>query len=157
VRASLLEVIRHPATSREQDHAYGGLSAIHDPAVVKDLLPVLLEPGIDFKHGQKLLYAYAMDPRTQPVVEAFLRDNLDAVMARVPPEGATGGNAELAWVVTHACDSARRDEIERYVRTHFEKLEGGKRTVAQALESMDVCIAERAALRPELQQWLDAR
>jgi cytosol alanyl aminopeptidase len=86
-----------------------------------------------------------------------VRDNLDAVMARVPPEGATGGNAELAWIFTHSCDSARRDEVERYVRTHFEKLEGGKRTVAQALESMDVCIAERAARRPELQQWLDAR
>jgi len=157
VRAQLLEVVRHPGDARAQEHTYQGLGAIRDPELVKQILPVLLEPVVDLKHGQHLLFAYSEDPRTQPVVEAFVREHLEELMKRVPAQGATGGSAKVATVFTHACDAARRDEIEAYVRKHFEKLEGGTRTVAKAVEEMDLCIARRAAMRPELQQWLDAR
>lgn len=41
-----------------------------------------------------------------------------------------------------------------YVTTTFAKLPGGKRTVEQAIEGMDQCIARRTLIEPELRRWL---
>ena len=37
---------------------------------------------------------------------------------------------------------------------HFASMPGGARTVKQAIESMDQCIASKQLLEPEIRAWL---
>jgi hypothetical protein len=56
--------------------------------------------------------------------------------------------------LTAACAPDTRDEVVAYVNTHFAKLTGGARTVTQAIEGLDQCIARRKLIEPELRAWL---
>ena len=153
VRDALRAAALAPTDPREARDVFDGLAAIVDPDDAKAALAVLLDPAVDLKQGRFLLHGLAADPRTQPVAEAFLRDNLDAILARMP----AGKAADLVEVVTASCDPDKRAAAEAFARQHIEPLDGGLRTSAQALEHMDLCIARRAAMGPELDAWLAAR
>jgi hypothetical protein len=88
------------------------------------------------------------------VAQQFVRDHRDAIMKRIPSDGTVSGQSWLAFVLTAACAPETRDEVVAYVNTHFAKLTGGARTVKQAIEGLDQCIARRKLIEPELRAWL---
>jgi hypothetical protein len=51
----------------------------------------------------------------------------------------------------------RRAEIVDYVNRTFAGMPGGARTVQQAIEGMDHCIARRQLVDPELRAWLGGK
>ena len=153
VRAALRAAALAPTDAREARDVFDSLGALRDPEEAKAALEVLLDPEVDLKHGRHLLHGLAADPRTQPVAEAFLREHLAELLPRMPE----GGAADLVEVVTASCDAGKRADAEAWAKQHIEPLDGGLRTSAQALEQMDLCIARRAAMAPELDAWLEAR
>jgi alanyl aminopeptidase len=153
VRKELLAAALAPADQAEAKDVFDALGAITDPDEAKAALAVLLDPAVDLKQGRLLLHGLADDPRTQPVAEAFLREHLAALLARMP----AGKAADLVEVVTASCDAGKRADAATWARDHIEPLDGGVRTSAQALEQMDQCIARRAAMGPELEAWLEDR
>ena len=153
LRAELRAIVRAPKDAREAVFALAGLAMLRDPEEVKTTLALLLDPAVDLKQARWLLVAYAHEPRTQPVAEAFVRDHVADLIARLPPSAA----ADLVEILTASCDGERRAEIADFARAHFEPLEGGSRTVAQALEALDVCVARRAANAAALEKWLADR
>jgi alanyl aminopeptidase len=86
------------------------------------------------------------------VARAFFKTNRDALFARLPKDSATGSLAGFADVFA-GCDAATRDEAAAYMQATFAAFPGGDRTVAQAIESMDQCIARKALLAPQLERW----
>jgi hypothetical protein len=70
---------------------------------------------------------------------------------------AEGSGPDLIDVITASCDAGKRADAAAWAEQHVEPLEGGLRTSAQSLEQMDLCIARRAAMGPELDTWLEGR
>jgi len=72
----------------------------------------------------------------------------------MPRDETSNPSAGLANLFTRACRAEQREAIVDYVKKTFEKMPGGARIVAQAIEGMDQCIARRKVLDPEIRAWL---
>jgi len=131
------------------------LAAVRDRRRVLTAFELVLDPALDFRETMGML-AGTSSEATRRVAETFVRDHLDALMQRMPRDEVSGGIAAIAWLFTSSCDAVRRDEIVAYTTTNFASLPGGKRTVDQAIEAMDQCIAAKAALEPQIRSWLAA-
>ncbi len=132
---------------------WDALSALQDPELAEQALALLLDDRVDLKQAGDLLAGLAATPAVQPTAETWLRANVDALLKRMPEETAP----ELVEVVIASCDAAKRDDAAKWAQDHLASLPGGARTVAQAIERMDQCIARKAAVGPELDAWLAAR
>jgi len=137
----------------EVSELFEALAALADPDLAKQAMALLLDSRVDLKEAGDLLLGLASTPAIQPTAEAWLRDNVDALLARMPGETAP----ELVDVVIASCDATRRADAQTWAEAHLAGLPGGVRVVAQALERMDQCIAHKAAVGPELDAWLEAR
>jgi len=91
---------------------------------------------------------------TGPTRSASSREHKDEILKRIPSEGTTTGQAYLAYAFTASCSAEQRDEVVDYVNKNFAVMPGGARTVKQAIEGMDQCIARRKLLEPEIRSWL---
>ena len=106
------------------------------PSVTSDVLGVLRRPW------RIELQARQFD---------FLRDHWDELMKRTDPDFAT-------QFAPYVCDRARRDEVVGFLKSKLQPLpEYGDRAAAIAVDSMDRCIAENAALAPAVAAWLRAK
>jgi alanyl aminopeptidase len=146
------EVHREPDRARRQE-IVNALASTPDPEQQRAALALILDPGLDIRDTQFMLFA-ANREANRLVAQQFVRDNRDAIMKRIPSDGTSSGQAWLAFVLTAACAPDSRDEVVDYVNAHFAKLSGGARTVQQAIEGLDQCIARRKLIEPELRAWL---
>ncbi len=129
------------------------LGGIDDPIRAAEALAVLLDPRVDLKDAIRLLVRVAEHPAVQPVAEAFLREHFDELAPRIPDSIL----ARLVLTLTASCDAGKRADAAAWATAHLAPAAGGPRTVAQALERMDLCIARKAAQGPELDAWLTAQ
>src|SRR5262249_27978299 len=129
------------------------LGRVRDPKRQEAALQLLLEPKLDFREFESLLFE-RHDETTRKTAEGFFRAHAGEIMKRMPLDEENGTIAGVTRLFTHACDRSRRDEIAAFVTEHFSKVPGGERLVAQAIEGMDQCIATRAVVEPELRAWL---
>jgi len=111
-------------------------------------LAVTLDPRLEIWDTRSMLYRGAFEANRR-VAQQFIAAHLSELLKRAPESGAS-----LAYAFTQSCSAKRRDEIARYVTETFAALPSGPRTVQQAIEGMDQCIAGRALLEPELRRWL---
>jgi alanyl aminopeptidase len=52
------------------------------------------------------------------------------------------------------CDHEHRQDAERFFGPRMEKVFGGPRDLALALEAIDLCIAQKKAFEPEIRAFL---
>jgi len=146
------EIYTEPDRTRRQEIA-NALSTTRDVTQQRAALALMLDPRLDIRDVEGMLFGANVET-SRVTAQQFFQANQGALMKRLPSESSTGGSAWLAYVFTASCSAKRRDEIARYVTDTFAGLPGGPRTVRQAIEGMDQCIARRALLVPELRRWL---
>jgi hypothetical protein len=129
------------------------LATTRDPAQQRTALALVLDPKLDIRDTQEVMTAARFEAN-RVVAQRFFQDHKDAILARVPSDGTTSGQAWLAAVFTSTCSAERRDEIAAYVTATFARLQGGARVVDQSIEAMDQCIARRGLLEPAIRSWL---
>ena len=153
VNAQVLTDVKKEADRRKRDEMLEALGGVRDPKRYEQALGLLLDKDLDFRETMWMLFGGSIDA-TRNVAQNFFRTHEKELLARMPQDETTSGVAELSYVFTASCDAARRDEIADFVKTHFGSMPGGERTVKQAIESMDQCIASRKLLEPEVRAWL---
>jgi cytosol alanyl aminopeptidase len=149
----VLREVRTEPDRTKRGEMYGALAAVRDPARFKTALALVLDPKIDIRETMRLPY-YANTELTKEIAKTFVRDNKDAILARVPSAQVSSPIAGYSYIFTGTCKAAERDAIADYVTKTFGNTPGGARVVKQAIESMDQCIAQRKILDPEIKAWL---
>jgi alanyl aminopeptidase len=129
------------------------LASVRDPKRYETALGLMLDPKVDFRETMWMLFGGNTDA-TRAVAQAFYRAHEAELLRRMPKDETAGEVAGVAQIFTATCDAARRDEIAEYVTKHFASMPGGQRTVAQAIEGMDQCIASRKLVEPAVRGWL---
>ncbi len=137
-------------TARNQ--LLAALGATTRAELQREALALTLDTRLDLIETSDLLYSGRYDPQ-EDVARAFFREHQDALLARMPTN--FGAKARLAHIFA-VCEAARRDDAAAYMRATFASFEGGARTVSQAIERMDQCIARKAVMAPQLARWLAA-
>jgi cytosol alanyl aminopeptidase len=142
----------YAAAKQEKDqkrrvHLLRAMASFHDPAVVRESLAVLLRGEFDPRDAMMLL---RQDEEVADVFFSFTQQNYDALLEKLP-RPALGF---LPSAFDSMCDGKQRAEVESFFKGRIDKVPGGTRTLAQTLEKIGICGAERAAQRESLEAFL---
>ncbi|HEX8701834.1 MAG TPA: M1 family metallopeptidase [Myxococcaceae bacterium] len=129
----------------------GALGSVTDPLVVRQLLPLVLDPSADAREVMKMMYGPAQEPETREVVYAFVKENYDALAARMPEEFV----GHMARVGGAYCDAERRKDVADFFTERNARTASGPRILAQVLEQVDLCVAMKEAQGSSIDAFLN--
>lgn len=148
-----LRDVRVEPDRRRRGELLRALARVRDPARQRRALALLIDPRVDARESIALLDA-ATEANAAIAREVF-RAHQAAILRRLAAAESAWPLARLSSVLTARCRAEERDEIAADVLATFGPLPGGARVVAQSLEAMDQCIAQRARLGPDVRAWLE--
>ncbi len=156
-RPDLFEQIRKDlyteADRTKRSDMMGALGSARDPALHAKALELVLDANLDIRETEQLLGSGATEANRE-ASRAFFVKHAQAILARLPADGTASQVSGLAWLFVGTCKAERRDEVVSYMTKTFAHLQGGARTVKQATEALDQCIAKRKILDGEVRAWL---
>ncbi len=135
---------------RDRIRLLGALGDFRDPALVRRALDLYLGNEFDPREADTPFYAAAHAINSPDLVWTFFKEHYDAILAKMPREivgtaPSVGGGF---------CDPAHRKDLADFFQDRVGKLPGGPRTLAQTLETMDLCIALRNAQEESVREFL---
>jgi alanyl aminopeptidase len=132
------------------------LGSFRSPELARASLDLLLSKDFDPRESfSPLLFGPLSYVDTRDVPFEFVKQHLDALLKRLPREVGEDYAAMLPSVGGSFCDAKHRDELDSFFADRVKDYNGGPRTLAQTLEGIDLCIAARKSLAPELTAFLN--
>jgi alanyl aminopeptidase len=145
-----LEAWKKEPERKVRQQLLGALASTKDPQVARQLLPMVLDPANDAREVMWVMYGLSRDPATRELVYGFVKENYDALTARMPEEFAS----RLAMVGTAFCDAEHRKDVETFFTPRLARTDSGPRFLSQVLEGMDLCIAQKEAQSASIDAFL---
>ena len=148
------------AALQEREHSVreelvAALGSFRNPELAQASLELLLSGQFDPRES---FYALLLGPlsyaETRDVPFDFVKKNLDALLKILPREVGSDYASVLPNVGQAFCDAKRRDELSSFFSDRVKDYTGGPRNLAQTIEGIDLCIAARRTLAPELTNFL---
>ncbi|PTL83428.1 M1 family metallopeptidase [Vitiosangium sp. GDMCC 1.1324] len=149
LHAKLMTAMRSEKDRRKREQLIDALGGFRDPALVRENLKLLLEPGMDTRELVMLLFM-AGQVKTRDVAFGFVKENYDALASRLEEDRI----AALVWSAAAYCDPVHRQEAAAFFTERMARAPGGPRMLAQMLEGMDLCIAFKEAQGPGIESFL---
>ncbi|HTC88148.1 MAG TPA: M1 family aminopeptidase [Bryobacteraceae bacterium] len=132
------------------------LGSFRRPELARASLDLLLSKDFDMRESfYPLLFGPLSYVDTRDIPFEFVKQHLDALLKRMPREVGEDYAAMLPSVGGNFCDAKHREELDSFFADRVREYNGGPRTLAQTLESIDLCIAARKSLTPELTAFLN--
>ena len=150
----------HQAALAEKDHRrrqqlINALGGFRNPELAKTGMALLLTKEFDAREGFfSLLFGPLSYPETRELPFQFVQQHIDELVKIVPREVGEDYAAFFPFVGNGFCDAAHRTEVQSFFADRVKSYTGGPRNLEQTLESIDLCIAERKALGPDLAAFL---
>jgi alanyl aminopeptidase len=135
------------------------LSVVQDPALVRANMALVLARPIDPRELSRLfeigrpregVTPKGILPSTRQLVFQSVSENYDQLTAGLPERSA----ALLFHSGAYFCDAGHRQAVATAFGPRVEKALGGKRDLAQVLEAVDLCIADRVVQVPSISAYL---
>jgi alanyl aminopeptidase len=149
----LLQDVYGEADRARRASLIGALAAVRDLPHQTAALGLVLDTRLDVRDTEFVLAGGAEEPN-RVNAQHYFQEHQPAILRRIPSDGTTSGQAWISQVFTASCSAERRGEIVDFVTRTFAAMPGGARTVQQAVEGMDQCIARRKLMEPEIRSWL---
>ena len=149
------------AAIAERDHLVRermieALGLFRNPSLTRASLDLLLSKDFDSREAfYPLLFGPLTYAETRDLPFQFVKQHLDQLLARIPREAGDDYAANLPEVGGAFCDASRRAELDAFFSSRVKSYTGGPRTLAQTLEGIDQCVAERHKMAPELSAFLN--
>jgi len=118
----------------------GSLGSTTDPALTARIQELLLTADLKRNEVPMLLFSYAGERENRVQAWNWLRDNYDALTARMAPDHA----ARLPGIAAGFCSRERAAEAQGYFGDRVETLPGGPRNLTQVVEAISLCAASKA-------------
>ncbi len=156
----LFNALRTAAIQERQHHVrevlLEALGSFRNPELARAALDLLLSKDFDPRESfYPLLFGPLAYADTRDVPFEFVKQHLDALLKRLPREVGEDYAAMLPSVGGGFCDARRRDDLDSFFADRVKDYNGGPRTLEQTLEGIDLCIAARKSLTPELTAFLN--
>lgn len=153
----LLAEARTSPDRKRRELALMGLDAFRAPEIVPSALAIVLDERIDVRESLRLLFGLARQPETRTAAYEFLVKHYDAIKARLPQGSAMDFSAFLPMVGSGFCDAGKRAEVEAFFAPRVKGTSGGPRNLAQTLETIELCAAQRQVQEPSVSAYLAQR
>jgi cytosol alanyl aminopeptidase len=149
------------AVIAERDHhirelLLEALGSFRNPELARASLDLLLSDQVDVRESfYPLLFGPISFLDTRDVPFEFVKQHLDALLKRLPREVGEDYAAQLPSVGATFCDTRDRNALDSFFADRVKDYNGGPRTLEQTLEGIDLCIAARKSMTPELTAFLN--
>jgi alanyl aminopeptidase len=127
---------RDSATRIDIDVALGHF---HDPALLQRAFELALADGQDQREAREIYEAAGEDPGNAPALLRFVAQRHDDI-ARGMSDDAV---ARMPRWHVHLCTPGERTALQALYGARLAGVPGGPRNLAQTLEAVDICIANR--------------
>ena len=138
----------------EEDVQFRVLTAMgqfRDPEIAKSAMALILTDEFDVHQSVFTLAAtVANSPFTRDVGYEFVKQNWDALIAKLP----TDWGAFLPYAAGGYCDAQHRTDVESFFTGRATKFTGGPRNLAQVLERISLCEANKKTNQPSVNEFL---
>jgi alanyl aminopeptidase len=158
---ALVEKLGRTTDRRDREWLLDAISGTRDPGLLDDNVALALSGRLDPRERQRVVAGARRGPPGGPLEVASTRARIlqgldahwDALVAGLP----RGGVARLFRVSAESCSPAERATVERVFGPRVQFVLGGPRALAQAMERLDLCVAENSREEPELERFLVGR
>jgi aminopeptidase N len=138
----------------EHQRLLGTLGTFTDPAIANRALALVLGHEFDLRDSIEIVGDVIGRRETRDLGIAFVKQHLDALLARMRDDEAAVFLSSLAGVF---CDVDRRAQMAELTTPRAEKIDGARSHVTRALEQADQCIALVQHQLPALHRILGTR
>lgn len=130
------------------------MGSFRDPAAIQAGMNSVIDGKVPFMEGAFLLFNGQTEPSTRKLPFEFLQAHWDKVTSMMPSGGGFDFGSVLPQVGASYCDAQSRDELEAFFKPRVDKFVGAPRTLDQVVESINLCIAQTAAQKPQVEAFL---
>jgi alanyl aminopeptidase len=137
----LMEAWKKEQERKVRDQLLRAMGSVRDPQAVRQLLQMVMDPANDAREVLGVMFGPAQEPATRDVVYGFVKENYDALTARIPEDFA----GFMPYVGAGYCDAEHRKDLESFFTERSARTDAGPRVLSQVLEMMDLCMAQKEA------------
>lgn len=126
--------------------AIASLAAARDPAANLEIEDFVVSGALSVREQSSYLRNAFEDAERRPGVWTWLRHDFKRISASIPRDA----RSRLVNLASNLCDTQSRAEIEWFYKPMLGEISGAERLYANALESVDRCVAWRKAKGAEV-------
>lgn len=146
----LHEAAKKTQDRKERAQLLGAMGSVKDPQLVSKNLEIVLSDEFDPRETLSLIGGAQDDAKTRQMAYDFVKANFDRIVARMPKDWG----AWLMNVAADFCDGEHRADAEAFFTNKANHLNGGPRTLAQVLEGITLCQAQRSERQASVAAFL---
>ncbi|HXM42841.1 MAG TPA: M1 family metallopeptidase [Bryobacteraceae bacterium] len=150
----LSAALAHTEDRHQRDLILDAMGSFNDRQIARAALELALKPEFDIREANALLFGPLGDPATRDLPFEFVKANYDALVAKIPPGTAFGFGEFLPSVGGDFCDEKSAKELRAFFEPRVDRFAGTRRNLAQALESIRICTAYKAAQQDSVNEFL---
>ncbi len=147
----LVTLLDHSDDGITRQYLLAALAATNDTAFAATLREWIPQERLRDNEIYTIIYAQMRHPQHAPAMWDWVQAHMPVLLARTPK----WRHGRIARVGIFFCDAQQRAELNDFFAPRAAELSGGPRELAQTLESIDLCIARKAALADEVPALLD--
>lgn len=140
---------------RSRQAIFGALGSFANPDLARAGMQLLLTGNYDAREAFfALLFGPLKYRETRTLPFEFVKQNLDAILAKLPREVGQDFAASLPGTGNGFCDAGGRRQVEEFFKDRVKDYTGGPRQLAQVLETIDLCTAVGKVTGPSIEEFL---
>ena len=130
---------------------FNALPSFRDPALVQRTLRFAISPDVRTQDTSTLIAGLIGHPSSQDAAWAFVKANWDMLTKSL---GIFQGVPRIAGAVGAFCSREKRAEVEQFFKEH--PVPAAERTLRQAFERIDSCVAVKERQAAPASAWLSS-
>ncbi len=139
---------------QERRQIISAMGRFNDPAAIQGGMEAVLHGDIPFMESIPLLFAGQNSDQTRKLAFTFMKQHFDELAAKRPTGGGADAGAYFAFVGASFCDAESEAELKSFFEGRVSKFVGAPRLLAQTLESIHACAANKALQEPSVEEFL---
>jgi aminopeptidase N len=128
---------------------FNALPSFRDPALVQATLQFAISPGVRTQDAPTLIGALMGQEASRDAAWTFVKANWDTLNKLL---GVFGGITRIGGSVGAFCSRDRKAEVEQFFKEH--PMPAAERTLKQAFERIDSCVAVKERQSAPASSWL---
>jgi alanyl aminopeptidase len=142
-------VAKASSDRKERVRLLEAMGSFRTAEIARAALAVVLTSEFDMREASTIYKTVLEERTTRAVGYEFIKQNFAAISKRLP----RSSRPKLVAAVGVLCDREQRADVEAF----FAGREQSPRAMAQALEKIDLCVAQVDAHRPSLRAFLEGK
>ena len=147
--------LQNTQDTQAKQRLLGAMTDFRDRSAIEAGFQAVLEKKIPMVDGFSLLFAGQGSPETRNLSFEFVKQHFDELTAGHPNIFGNDVGSFLVFSGGSFCDTPSRDRFQAFFAPLADKYSGAPRNFAQALEGIDLCIAQKTAQSGSVKAFLE--